>query len=621
MSKETEKLYKGITEIDEDMIEDAQDRYNSCKKPLRFIPWAGAAAAVCVCAAVGVFVLNGGLPSGDNIPVATAVSTSETSVTEVSTLETTASLPEVVTTSPTDTEPNETSISEQSPITADTTSESAPEETEPAIITVITEQTTSDTVTETAISSSSVSETTKETTAETTAEITSETTPVTERKEPQISVNELTYLAAPDDAAAVLTEPVYPYIPPYPDEDVYTDYDEYDAVYEAWENAKYKLRNQPEGYTNGTDSFFRNSIREILSDGGSENKVFSPLSMFMALGMSAEISGGYTRQQFLDVLGQDSIEDLRSHAKSIWEANYSDDGAAKCILASSVWLNNCINYAQETIGNISDCYYSSVYSGIPGTEEYDRMIQEWLNSQTDGMLNEQCSDVQLDPSMYIALASTVNYSGKWRDHFSKNNTKMRSFQTPNGFIGCDFMNTDKDMFVSYTDKFTAVSLSLEENGSMRLILPDKGINPEDLLSDSVAIEYMMLKNTFYFKNNKYLSVSLSVPKFDVSQQFDLTDGMKKLGITDAFDPNVSDFEPLTDDSTDISIGTATQAARVMIDEDGCKAAAFTLISYDADMAIETEEHIDLIYDRPFIFEIMSATGLPLFVGIVNNPTE
>lgn len=621
MSKETEKLYKGITEIDEDMIEEAQDRYNSCKKPLRFIPWAGAAAAVCVCAAVGVFVLNGGLPSGDNIPVATAVSTSETSVTEVSTLETTASLPEIVTTSPTDTEPNETSISEQSPITADTTSESAPEETEPAIITVITEQTTSDTVTETVVPSSSVSETTKETTAETTAEITSETTPVTERKEPQTSVNELTYLAAPDDAAAVLTEPVYPYIPPYPDEDVYTDYDEYDAVYEAWENAKYKLRNQPEGYTNGTDSFFRNSIREILSDGGSENKVFSPLSMFMALGMSAEISGGYTRQQFLDVLGQDSIEDLRSHAKSIWEANYSDDGAAKCILASSVWLNNCINYAQETVGNISDCYYSSVYSGIPGTEEYDKMIQEWLNSQTDGMLSEQCSDVQLDPSMYIALASTVNYSGKWNEKFSKELTKKRSFRTPDGYIGCDFMNADKDMFVSYTDKFTAVSLSLEENGSMRLILPDKGINPEDLLSDSVAIEYMMLKNTFYFKNNKYLSVSLSVPKFDVSQQFDLTDGMKKLGITDAFDPNVSDFEPLTDDSTDISIGTATQAARVMIDEDGCKAAAFTLISYDADMAIETEEHIDLIYDRPFIFEIMSATGLPLFVGIVNNPTE
>ena len=116
-----------------------------------------------------------------------------------------------------------------------------------------------------------------------------------------------------------------------------------------------------------------------------------------------------------------------------------------------------------------------------------------------------------------------------------------------------------------------------------------------------------------------LTVALSVPKFDISQRFDLTEGMRKLGITDAFDVSVSDFEPLTDTGAEISIGSAVQAARVTIDEDGCKAAAFTLISYDGALDFEELDRIELVFDKPFIFEIMSETGLPLFVGIVNNP--
>ena len=45
----------------------------------------------------------------------------------------------------------------------------------------------------------------------------------------------------------------------------------------------------------------------------------------MALGMSAEITDGNSRQQILDVLHQKDIDTLRSHSRSIWQANYMDD--------------------------------------------------------------------------------------------------------------------------------------------------------------------------------------------------------------------------------------------------------------------------------------------------------
>ncbi|MBR1831567.1 MAG: hypothetical protein IJ784_03945 [Ruminiclostridium sp.] len=624
MSKETEKLFNGITNIDDDLIEASQQQYEQRKRPMRFMPWIAGAAAVCVCAAAaGVFLINSGAPKvGTDTGNTSDISTSATEEALQQTIpssEFTYS-PLTVTEESVTTAPPETETSESPEVTTETIPE--PD----TVITEITQYTetaviSSDPVTETSPDPTEISSAeSTETVPPETVVTTSETTIVTERKVPQTSVNDLTYLSAPDDAASVLAEPVYPYFPPYPDESVYTDYDKFEEVYDAWSKAKNELHNQHAGYKKGTEPFFRNSIRTFLGEASDKNKVYSPLSLFMALGMSAEISGGYTRQQFLDVLGQESIEDLRAHAKAIWQANYSDDGAAKCILASSVWLNSGISYAQETVDNISDFYYSSVFSGVPGTEEYDKLLQDWLNSQTDGMLDEYASDVKLDPTTVIALASTVNYSGKWRDYFNKDNTKMRSFRTPNGYIGCDFMNTEREMMVYGGSKFTAVSLELEENGYMRLILPDEGYTTEDLINDEETMSFLLRDRLDTFDNKKYLTVALSVPKFDVSQQFDLTKGMKALGITDAFDVSASDFEPLTDTAIDISIGSATQASRVTIDEDGCKAASFTLISYDGDIGLEDLDRIELVFDKPFIFEIMSETGLPLFVGIVNDPT-
>ena len=63
-------------------------------------------------------------------------------------------------------------------------------------------------------------------------------------------------------------------------------------------------------------------------------------------------------------------------------------------------------------------------------------------------------------------------------------------------------------------------------------------------------------------------VNYSVPKFDISSQTDLTSGLKALGITDVFDPDISDFSPMTDDMDGIFVSQAQHGARVAIDEEG-----------------------------------------------------
>ncbi len=114
-----------------------------------------------------------------------------------------------------------------------------------------------------------------------------------------------------------------------------------------------------------------------------------------------------------------------------------------------------------------------------------------------------------------------------------------------------------------------------------------------------------------------LIVDLSVPMFDVALDLDMTEKLKKMGITDVFDPTISDFSLMTND-TEAYLSQAKHTARAAIDEEGVTAAAFMVMMANG-AAAPLEEEVDFTLDRPFVFAITGADGLPLFVGIVHQP--
>ena len=120
-----------------------------------------------------------------------------------------------------------------------------------------------------------------------------------------------------------------------------------------------------------------------------------------------------------------------------------------------------------------------------------------------------------------------------------------------------------------------------------------------------------------WENNKYLTVHQRIVKFDVSSQLDLSEGLQALGVTDAFDAAASDFSPMTD-MDGLFVSQTAHGARVAIDEEGCTAAAYTVMMA-CGAAEPPEEEIDFVLDRPFVFAITGEDGLPLFIGVVNQP--
>ena len=150
---------------------------------------------------------------------------------------------------------------------------------------------------------------------------------------------------------------------------------------------------------------------------------------------------------------------------------------------------------------------------------------------------------------------------------------------------------------------------------MCFLLPDEGKTVDDLLEDSEVMDFILANGDW--GNSKDLTVHQRIVKFDVSSQLNLSEGLQALGVTDVFDAAASDFSPLTG-MDGLFLSQATHGARVAIDEEGCTAAAFTVMMA-CGAAEPPEEEIDFTLDRPFVFAITGEDGLPLFIGVVNQP--
>lgn len=398
-------------------------------------------------------------------------------------------------------------------------------------------------------------------------------------------------------------------VPERPDWDDYEDRTEYQAVLNAWKDDRNARSENKKAALSGLSDFFTDANAKFLS--GSGNTVWSPANAYIGLAMVAEVTGGNSRQQILDLLGTENTDTLRTQVSAVWETAYRDGNEA-CHLANSLWLQKGLDYEQSTMDALSYHYYADVYQ--TNLKNAGSAIGAWLNNHTGGFLKNATANVRPPEDAVLALYSTLYFQAKWSDQFNAANNTKDAFHAPSGDKTVTYMNKKlATMNYHYGDCFSAVSMGLKNGTSMWFILPDEGYSPADVLADGQYMDMLLDSN---WENYKYMKVNLSVPKFDVSGQQDLAGGLKEMGVTDVFDLNAANFSAITSD-TPIYLTAANQAARVQIDEEGVKAAAYIEFP-GATSPMPPEEIIDFIVDRPFLF-VISDDFIPLFAGMVNEP--
>lgn len=624
MDKKSEKISGALSKLSEDIIEkaDSERQRLLSKRKLarsRIIIGFGSAAA-CFVLAVGVFAAvgrnRGAINSTDPEQPCEATPPSA-AVTTVLTDE------NLCTTSP-DGTLNDVITSgsfHTGTINSQTTANPASEGSEPPHTTTVVEpnpSTTPPTTTATEKTSEICSVPTAPATKATTKTAKSEktTTPTTtikHRDDVEINAEPLCYVEYPKWAE-------YPNIEDFenPDVDGYFFYNpEYDKKLNEY-NTGVRERRKLAKNINEYSNFYKTSAREILGSADGENMVYSPLALYEALSMLAEITDGSTRDEVLEVLDSPDIETQRDRAQTLFVSNYSEATGSMVLPAASLWINVDYPYNKEAVDSLAFNYFADSYLFDGYDESSTARIQNWINEKTRGLLKEAVEGVELTPDSILNICTTLYFNGRWSDWFYKDYTEEMTFHSPSGDITTDFMYKQESGSLFLGSNFTAVINSFENDGGlMYFILPNEGETVDDVLSSDEYLDFVFIRNPRQDFDYYDAIVHQRIPKFDISSDVSLNQALKNLGIEKVFTGN-GDFSNLISEKYPVSVDKVQHAARIKIDEEGCEAAAYVDLGLVGEAPPPPEE-VYFTADRPFIIVIKTDTNQPLFMGVVNNP--
>lgn len=371
--------------------------------------------------------------------------------------------------------------------------------------------------------------------------------------------------------------------------------------------------------TTGYNQFTANSAAVLFTDKKNQNinPVYSPVSVYMALSMLAECTDGETLKELTDTLCADDIEDLRRSNTDIFNTLYYDistkENTAYCKLANSFWLNDMFNYNNDTLQTLADSYYVSSFLKDFADPETPGQISKWINKNTSGKFSPEIKINNPDLEA-IKIINTITFKDNWADEFPASEKAV--FHTiDNQDKECDFLNkTIHQSTVEYGEGFRKTSVAMTNGYKMNFVLPEEGTTVEQIVSSPETMLDIINQNT----ESKKANVIFSVPEFNVSSKFDLIESAQKLGIKSAF-TREADFSKISD--LDMQVTQIDHEATIQIDEKGCEAAAYTMISVGATCAPDEVEDVEFKLDRPFYYYVSDYNGTPVFSGIINDPTS
>ena len=343
-------------------------------------------------------------------------------------------------------------------------------------------------------------------------------------------------------------------------------------------------------------------VLRALTD-GTKNQVFSPVSLAYALGMALEGADGATEDEIEKALGTDDLDD--------WiEYNGSKLTTAGLKLANAAFITGEIQPDADYIEDLKKDFGAEWFEMSGDMAD---KINLWTKVHTDGLI-EKLIDGELDPLSQLVLVNAVAMDAKWSSPFSADETADGIFHAPDGDVTASMMHQTLYADYAETDEALILRLTYSDSGlSMLLALPKDG------QSVTGVLDKLSEKGLSYFSFPEEMTeVSLTMPKIDLSAKNTLNDALQALGVRTAFSDS-ADFSDITK-SMPLQIAEVVQKARLVVDEDGTKAAAATEVDIRAMSA--PLPAVDFTLDRPFVAVIAEEeTGTVCFASVIANPAE
>lgn len=349
---------------------------------------------------------------------------------------------------------------------------------------------------------------------------------------------------------------------------------------------------------------FKRSVAE------KENSLVSPLSVLLALAMTANGADSETLAEMEAVLGKDiSLEDLNEYLYT-YVKHLPSEKNSRLSIANSIWFRddeNRFTVERDFLQKNADYYNAAAYKA-PFDNQTLKDINTWVQEKTENMIDKILDEINEDAVMY--LINAILFEAEWQQVYNKANIREGEFTAVDGDKEqAEFMYSEENIYLE-SDQAAGFIKPYAGNYSFAALLPSEGIAIEDFIQGLTGDEFMHILDSA-----EKTAVNAGLPKFSYAYTIQMNEVLKDMGMPLAFSAKDADFSRLGRSSRgNLFIGEVLHKTFIQVDERGTKAGAVTKVEIRDEAYYEVK---NVVLDRPFIYAIIdNDSKLPLFIGSV-----
>ena len=372
----------------------------------------------------------------------------------------------------------------------------------------------------------------------------------------------------------------------------------------------------------GSNAFAVDLYAQLSKQPG--NLFFSPESISTAFAMAYAGARGQTAAEMEHVL-HFTLPPERLHPAMgalLAEMNAQHNGY-ELRVADALWAQQDANFEANYLKLVQSDYAAGFHrvNFKLSPETVRTTINGWVEKQTNDKIKDLIGPGALNPSTRLVLTNAIYFKGNWQDQFDKAATQKEEFHLSAAqWVMTPMMHRTGGYRYYDGETFQALELPYAGNEiSMVVLLPKQ-------TDGLAALEHSFTARSasdWIQKLQPVDKVILTLPRFTMTQQFELSSTLSTMGMSQAFS-SAADFSGMTG-KPDFAISAAIHKAFIDVDEQGTEAAAATaIVMYATAMHREFPEPPPIVFraDHPFLFILRDTkSGSMLFLGRVADPTK
>ncbi len=393
---------------------------------------------------------------------------------------------------------------------------------------------------------------------------------------------------------------------------------EISSAWAAEKNAPAKISEEVQSISKSNNEFAFNLYGRLRKDEG--NLFFSPTSISTALAMTYAGAEGATEKEIAKTL-EFTLPKAEVHsafASMMKTLNAPEKDAYELRMANRLWGQTGYGFLPKYLAITSKDYGAELaqVDFVNAAEQSRQEINAWVEKQTNDKIKDLIPQGAVNSLTRLVLTNAIYFKGKWEHEFDKKATKDAPFSvSADENIAVPLMFQKERFKYGETAELQLLEMPYKGNDlSMLVLLPKKadGLSSiEDKLNTGNLDEWS--------KGMRKLEVQTFIPRFKLTEEFQLNSILSAMGMPSAFDPGKANFSGMNG-KQDLCITAALHKAFVDVNEEGTEAAAATGIVVGL-TSLPPEPKV-FRADHPFVFMIRDhRTGSILFLGRVVNPQE